>query len=152
MRILTLALLAMVVAGCGDCFVDCAVGYEVVPNTCTCRPVPDAGVADASVAKGAPLASCVPASGCAAGSTCIEGCPASRMSTPAPAVGVCSVPGRDACGCGAVADPCDTSGTVCLMPACCDYPGICVTPEERGAICARPESAHFDCPTSDAGI
>jgi hypothetical protein len=36
------------------------------------------------------------------------------------------------------------------MPACCDYDGICVTPAERAAICARPEGAHFDC-ASDAG-
>jgi hypothetical protein len=36
------------------------------------------------------------------------------------------------------------------MPACCDYEGICVTPGERDAICARPEAVHFDCP-GDAG-
>ena len=65
--------------------------------------------------------------------------------------GICSVPGRDTCGCGAVSDPCDTPGTVCLMPACCDYPGICVTPAERASICARPEGAHFDCSSVDAG-
>jgi hypothetical protein len=38
------------------------------------------------------------------------------------------------------------------MPACCDYEGVCVTPAERAAVCARPEGAHFDCTgTTDAG-
>jgi hypothetical protein len=37
------------------------------------------------------------------------------------------------------------------MPACCDFEGICVTPSERAAICARPEGAHFDCSSVDGG-
>jgi hypothetical protein len=37
------------------------------------------------------------------------------------------------------------------MPACCDFDGICVTPSERAAICARPEGAHFDCSSTDGG-
>jgi len=147
MRILFLALSTMVAAGCGDCFADCAEGYEIVPHTCSCRRVADAGLAPA-----APLASCALAVGCTAGSTCIEGCPGFGTSSSVPAAGICSVPGRDSCGCGVVADPCETPGTTCLMPACCDYPGICVTPDERVAICARPEGAHFDCTATDAGI
>jgi hypothetical protein len=35
------------------------------------------------------------------------------------------------------------------MPKCCDYEGICVTPDERVAICARPEGSRFDCTTVD---
>jgi hypothetical protein len=89
--------------------------------------------------------------GCGAGSTCIEGCPSSAEPSVGAVGGICSVPGRDTCGCGAVADPCDTPGTVCLMPACCDYEGICVTPTERAEICSRPESTHFDCSGLDAG-
>jgi len=94
---------------------------------------------------GMALASCTPAVGCETGSTCIDGCPSFAKPAIGAVGGICSVPGRDTCGCGAVADPCDTPGTVCLMPACCDYSGICVTPAERAEICSRPESAHFDC-------
>lgn len=96
--------------------------------------------ADAADAPIAPLASCTPTASCGAGSDCITGCP-----TSGPERGVCSVPGRDMCGCGAVLDPCETPGTVCLMPACCDYKGVCVTPAERADICSRPEGARFDC-------
>jgi hypothetical protein len=148
MRALVLGLLAMGAAGCGDCLPDCALGYEPVPHTCSCRPLPDAGTTDAPKAE--PLASCAPAVGCVAGARCVEGCPRYRVTSSVPPVGVCTVPGRDSCGCGVVADPCETPGTFCLMPACCDFEGICVTAEERAAICARPEGAHFDCTTTDA--
>jgi hypothetical protein len=147
------------------CSVDCAAGYEPVLNACACRPVADAGTdrgsvgsdgssspdsSDAARDRGL-LASCEPGSSCGSGSTCIEGCPASVRASIGSEGGICSVPGRDSCGCGAVLDACQTPGTVCLMPACCDYEGICVTPAEHAAICARPEGAHFDC-ASDAGL
>ena len=154
---LGLALLACAGAaqGCGKCIVDCADGYEPIPNTCACRPILDAGATDSSADTAADaasaadaadtLASCLPGTNaCGAGSTCIQGCP--NAGSPA---GVCSVPGRDSCGCGSVLDPCNTPGTVCLTPACCDYMGICVTTGERAAICARPEGAHFDCTAAD---
>ena len=155
MRILGLALLAVMTAGCGDCAVDCAIGYEVIPGTCNCRPIPGYDAAPApgndAAPAGGPLASCVPGSLCADGSRCIEGCPHLQGFSPNPANGICGVSGRDGCGCGVVFDPCDTPGTSCLMPACCDYQGICVTPDERAAICARPEGSRFDCTTVDAG-
>ena len=146
-----LALLACVTAapGCGKCIADCADGYEPIPNSCSCRPILDAGSADSSAdtasaadaTDAGALASCLlGTNACGTGSTCIQGCPNTGS-----LAGVCSVPGRDTCGCGGVLDPCDTPGTVCLMPACCDYMGICVTPAERVAICARVESGHFDC-------
>lgn len=149
--------------GCSmkKCNVDCALGYENVPNTCSCRRLPDAGTdrngSDAAggsmgqdASDAAPFASCVPGSACASGGTCIEGCPASARPSIGQVGGICSVSGRDTCGCGAALDTCQTPGMVCLMPACCDYEGICVTPTERAAICARPEGAHFDC-SADAG-
>jgi len=147
-------------AGCKSnrCSVDCAAGYEQVPNTCSCHPIADAGTdrsghdsgtSDAMGDRG-PLASCVADSSCGAGSSCVEGCPSSAKPSIGGVGGICSVPGREMCGCGAVLQPCQTPGTACLMPACCDYEGICVNPTERAAICARPEGAHFDC-TADAG-
>ena len=159
---------ALVTSACSStkCYPDCIPGYEPVPNGCSCRPVADSGTdlvasdaadgpsstdgADAGVG-GAPLASCAPGSACGSGSTCIEGCPASAKPSVGAVGGICSVPGRDSCGCGAAIDTCTTPGTLCLMPACCDYEGICVTPIERAAICARPEAAHFDCTTVDGG-
>ena len=79
---------------------------------------------------------------CPPGSRCIEAC--YNMLNGGPG-GVCSVPGRDGCGCGAVFDPCDDSGLQCLMPACCEAEGVCVTPEERADICAGPAAYRFDC-------
>ena len=149
MKILGLALLAALAAACSSrCYPDCIYGYEPVPGECTCRPIPDSGAGPA----GGPLASCVPGSTCADGSRCIEGCPYASGFSANPANGICGVPGRDTCGCGAVLDPCSLPGTVCLMPKCCDYEGICVTPDERVAICARPEGSRFDCTTVDAGL
>jgi hypothetical protein len=138
-------LIAVALGGCGDCLVDCAEGYEPVPDQCTCRPIPYSG------GTGTPLAPCAADSTCLYGLTCIEGCPASRLASATSAGGICSMGGRDSCGCGAVADACETPGTSCLMPACCDYQGLCVTPDERADICARPEGVHFDCAKSDAG-
>ena len=160
MRAAFLLALPVAVASCSSstCYLSCAPGYEQAPNTCSCRAIADAGNSDLSSEQtdatgdtGSALASCAPATGCGAGSTCIEGCPASAKPSIGAVPGICSGPGRDTCGCGAVLDPCDTPGTVCLMPACCDYEGICVTPAERAAICARPEGAHFDCSAADAG-
>jgi hypothetical protein len=147
MRVVYLALLALI-AGCSStrCYPDCIYGYEPIPGECSCRPIPDGGGS-----AGGPLSSCREGSACATGSRCIVGCPYLGSFSPNPANGICSVPGRDTCGCGGVLDPCDLPGTVCLMPACCDYQGICVTPDERAAICARPEGSHFDCTTVDAG-
>jgi hypothetical protein len=151
--VLALFSFAAAIAGCAYCSVNCADGYEKNPGNCSCRPIRDGG-ADAIAASdggsdaasdAALLASCLPGSACGAGSTCIDGCPASRLPANTTAGGVCSVAGRDTCGCGGVLDPCDTPGTVCLMPACCDFQGVCVTPAERAAICARPEGVHFDC-------
>jgi len=103
------------------------------------------GAADAPPA--ATLMACAPnVPPCGAGRTCILGCARDN-----PERGVCSFPDRDSCGCGAVLDECETPGTTCLMPACCDYPGVCVTPVERAAICARPESAGFDCGNASQG-
>jgi hypothetical protein len=159
------ALAALAGAGCTKCNVDCIPGYEPTSDGCSCHPVPDAGAdrnrfdaSDGSTSPdgsdgatdGGPLASCVPGTACGSGSTCIEGCPASVRPSIGAVGGICSVPGRDTCGCGVALDTCQTPGTVCLMPACCDYEGICVTPAERAAICARPEAAHFDC-SADAG-
>jgi len=148
---------AVVTAGCRNKCDSwpCAAGFRPDDDTCICRPLNDAaaddGRGDASAVDSdtddaAMLASCGPAaSGCGGGSTCIDGCPASHFPDAGSVGGVCSVPGRDTCGCGAVLDTCATAGTTCLMPACCDYPGVCVTPAERAEICARPESIHFDC-------
>ena len=139
------------------CYPNCMPGYEPIPNGCGCRVVQDAGPSDAVADQieasdgGAALASCTPDAGCGTGSMCIEGCPSSAKPSIGAVGGICSVPGRDTCGCGVALDPCTTPGTICLMPACCDYEGICVTPAERAAICARPESAHFDCSAVDAG-
>lgn len=166
-RLIVISVLAFA-ASCSTskCYPNCAQGYEPIPNGCGCRPAQDAGRFDAPVDQtegrdtggqaeggdsGSALASCAPATGCGTGSTCIEGCPSSARPSIGSVPGICSVPGRDSCGCGAALDPCTTPGTVCLMPACCDYEGICVTPPERAAICARPEGAHFDCSSVDAG-
>ncbi len=140
MKLLVLALLAVLTASCGKCAVDCAPGYEVIPNTCDCRPI---AYTDGSA--GTPLGACSSSGTCLYGLPCIEGCPASRLGVTNAPGGICGMGGRDTCGCGGVDDPCETAGTVCLQPACCDYQGICVTPEERVAICARPEAIHFDC-------
>jgi len=46
--------LSLITSGCSSsrCAVDCAPGYEPVPNACTCRPVSDAGGTDARDAAG----------------------------------------------------------------------------------------------------
>ena len=157
-RLIAISVLALLCScSTSKCYPDCVQGYEPIPNGCGCRPVQDAGGLDTPADQtdggdsGSALASCEPAAGCGTGSTCIEGCPSSARPSIGSAPGICSVPGRDTCGCGAVLDPCTTPGTACLMPACCDYEGICVTPAERASICARPEGAHFDCSPVDAG-
>jgi len=139
MRIVGLVLIALALDGCSKCAVDCAEGFEVVPDSCDCRPIPYSGETST------PLAPCGADSTCYYGLTCIEGCPASKLPSGTSAGGICSMGGRDKCGCGALADACETPGTSCLMPACCDYQGLCVTPAERATICARPEGVHFDC-------
>jgi hypothetical protein len=147
---LTLLVLGPAVpAACSKCAVDCADGFEPIPQSCLCRPTTDGGAGSGGSGGtgggGAPLATCSPAAPCGASSSCIRGCPSDGA-----VIGVCSVPGRDTCGCGGILDPCDAPGTTCLMPACCDNPGICVTPAERAEICARAEGAAFDC-RADAG-
>ena len=162
-KIGVLASLALFAISCSSskCFVDCAFGYEAAPNSCSCRLIADASVDGAdrvdsagqsdAVPDGAALASCAPGSSCGTGSTCIAACPVPQDAAGGATGGICSVPGRDSCGCGIIADPCGSPGTLCLMPACCDYSGVCVTPTERAAICARPEGVHFDCSGIDAG-
>jgi hypothetical protein len=140
-------------APCGCCI--CADGERQDDLVCRggCYAAVDGGVLDGAVDDGNAFSSCTPSGAtCGAGSACIEGCPSSAKQSIGDVPGICSVPGRDTCGCGVVVDPCVTPGTICLMPACCDYQGICVTPAERAAICARPEGAHFDCSAFDAGF
>jgi hypothetical protein len=76
---------------------------------------------------------------CRSGSECVQGC-LNRLPTPG---GVCSVSGRESCGCGVIPSPCTTPGLVCLT--CCDSAGLCVTPAEKAIVCAGPDSARFDC-------
>ena len=118
------------------CYVDCAPGYEV--DGCDCRPIPYSGKASS------PLGSCLANGTCWYGLDCIKGCPPSESSNAEVPAGICSMAERDLCSCDGP-DTCTTSGTSCLRPACCGYQGICVKPEERKAICARPEGVRFDC-------
>lgn len=98
--------------------------------------------ADGGEDPAGPYPSCDPAQGgaCGEGSFCREVCPGDGS-----AVGFCTIPDRDSCGCGGVFDPCDTAGTTCLMPSCCDYWGLCVTPDEGDSICDGLFAEHFDC-------
>jgi hypothetical protein len=107
-------------------------------------PSPDAGV---SFDAGAPLGPCRPgaADACPVGSSCVQGCPNVSSPTLTTPGGLCSVPGRESCGCGVVLSPCTTAGMGCLMPACCDFEGLCVTPAERVAICSGPDALRFNC-------
>ena len=96
-----------------------------------------------------PLGHCSPGKPtdqCPSSSLCVEGCPSQG-----PAGGVCSVPGRESCGCGVVLQPCTTPGLNCLMPSCCDYEGLCVTPEEQATICAGPDAVRFQCALAHSG-
>lgn len=112
----------------------------------------DAGMNDGSresgaVDAGTPLAHCTPSQSdqCPSRSVCIEGCPFGFMSSiPSPG-GLCSVPGREPCGCGADDQPCTTPGFLCLYPSCCDFLGVCVTPDEKTAICQGPDAVRFAC-------
>lgn len=94
-----------------------------------------------------PLAHCRPNEGdqCPSGAACVEGCPFGLQSSIPEPGGVCSVPGREPCGCGAFDQPCTTPGLECLYPSCCDFAGICVTPEEKTAICMGPDAIRFAC-------
>jgi hypothetical protein len=107
------------------------------------------GDAIPSVEAGAILGFCLPgaAGACPSGSQCVPGCPYQPNSLrpiKGPG-GLCSVPGRESCGCGIVPAPCTTPGLDCLMPACCDYEGLCVTPAEKATICAGPDAVRFAC-------
>ena len=82
---------------------------------------------------------------CSGGVECVEGCPFSVRPGAGPRGGLCRVPGREQCGCGIVPSPCTTPGLDCLMPACCDDEGLCVTPQEKATICAGPDAFRFDC-------
>jgi hypothetical protein len=79
---------------------------------------------------------------CPPDSYCIEACYYTPNGGPG---GVCAVPGRDGCGCGVVFDACEDPGLQCLMPSCCDWQGVCVTPEERAKVCAGAAAPRFDC-------
>jgi hypothetical protein len=105
------------------------------------------GSQDRSVDASTTIVHCVPDqdASCPAESSCVQGCPFGSGPLIPNVGGVCSVAGRESCGCGLVPVPCTTPGTECLMPACCDYSGICVTPEERAAICNGPDGVRFDC-------
>jgi hypothetical protein len=105
---------------------------------------------DHPVGEGGPAAArhCTPnqdGGDCPPESTCVEGCPFGSSATITSPGGVCSIPGRESCGCGVVAQPCTTPGLECLMPACCDYGGLCVTPEEKAAVCNGPDGVRFRC-------
>jgi hypothetical protein len=94
-----------------------------------------------------PLAHCVPgeASSCVTGSHCVEGCPSNLLPSGVARGGICTGVGRESCGCAANPAPCTTPGLECLLPACCEAEGVCVTPEERTAICAGPDAVRFAC-------
>jgi hypothetical protein len=100
-----------------------------------------------SFEAGAPLGSCRPgtADSCSAGSTCVAGCPMGSNPMVTTPGGLCSAPGRETCGCGVVLSPCTTPGLACLLPSCCDFEGLCVTPSERAVICSGPDAIRFDC-------
>ena len=91
----------------------------------------DAGILVGCSGEGDPL--------CGQGSSCIVGCPYQGNG------GLCSVVGREACGCGAIDQPCTTPGLECLYPSCCDYQGLCLTPDERQAVCDGPLAEKFNC-------
>ena len=88
-----------------------------------------------------PAMACDTADSCCEGSWCVGNkCPAST------GAGLCTDPAKDTCGCGAEWDDCTTPGTYCLS-AGCDYPGLCVTPEEGAAVCGSDDTGCFECPT-----
>ena len=120
---------------CGCC--PCSPGVRSGDLICTMNgcyasaAAPDAGILVACSGQGDPL--------CGQGSSCIVGCPSKG------AGGLCSVAGRETCGCGIIDQPCTTPGLECLYPSCCDYQGLCLTPPERQAVCAGPLAAKFNC-------
>jgi hypothetical protein len=110
---------------------------------------PDAALDDAAphAAPAEALGHCDPlaANPCLGGVECVEGCPYSARPGAGPRGGLCRVPGREQCGCGIIPDPCTTPGLDCLMPACCDDEGLCVTSQEKATICAGPDAFRFEC-------
>jgi hypothetical protein len=95
---------------------------------------------------GSPFGHCAPTRrDCPSGSFCVEGCPHGFGNNIPNQGGICSVPGRESCGCGAISQPCTTPGLHCLRPSCCDFPGLCVTVAEENAICAGPDAVRFAC-------
>ena len=109
---------------------------------------PDGGDEDvAGTEAGAVLGPCAPGGqdACPAGSMCVQGCPSSGAAGAKPPGGLCSAPGRESCGCGIIPSPCTTPGLDCLLPACCDNQGLCVTPQEKATICAGPDAFRFAC-------
>lgn len=133
-------------APCGCCF--CTPGERRGDLICTksgCYAqavAPDAGILLACSGQGDPL--------CGQASSCITGCPSKGGG------GLCSVAGREMCGCGIIDQPCTTPGLECLYPSCCDYQGLCLTPAERQAVCSGPLAAQFNCTPAvgnpDAGV
>lgn len=145
MRSFVLALVSVAtLAGCVSekCYPDCVPGYEA--DGCSCRPIPYSGEV------GFPLGSCLSGGTCYGGLECIKGCPPPLSSEEGTPAGICSMAEREPCDCNGT-DPCTTPGASCLRPACCGYWGICVKPEERKAICARPEAVRFDCANVASG-
>jgi hypothetical protein len=111
---------------------------------------PDAGATHGDAAAEAPvdapsegLGPCAPnaADACGASSVCVEGCAIAGK----PVGGLCTVPGRPRCACGIVASPCESPDLDCLLPACCDLEGLCVTAAEKAKICAGPDAFRFAC-------
>lgn len=95
-----------------------------------------------------PLKHCVPnqPGECPSGSICVEGCPYGWNSNIPNSGGICSVPGRESCGCGAFLQPCTTAGLHCLFSSCCDFLGVCVTDAEEQTLCTGADSLRFRCP------
>ncbi len=130
---------------CGCC--SCIPGERGEDLICTDRgcyapaAAPDAGMLAACGSQGDPA--------CGQGSSCVVGCPFQGGG------GLCRIAGREMCGCGAADQPCTTPGFECLYPSCCDYEGLCLTPDERQTVCSGPLAAKFDCArqigSTDAG-
>ncbi|MFT7623993.1 MAG: hypothetical protein ACI9WU_003179 [Myxococcota bacterium] len=123
----------------------------LLPDTADAGATPDTQDA-APVDVGPPpicteaLETCAEGDACCAGSQC-----AGAQCAGATGPGICTDPERDTCGCGAVWDDCETAGTTCLA-AGCDFPGICVTPQEMYAICNGPDVPPcFECPFCPEG-
>jgi hypothetical protein len=140
----SVAALALGVALAG-CHANSPVGPKADAGDANQRDEADEMSLDAP--PGEALGHCVPGPNeCVAGAVCVQGCiPRAYPGTGKPVGGLCTFPGRERCGCGIVPAPCTTPGFDCLSPACCDFEGLCVTPEEKAVICAGPDAFRFAC-------